>query len=31
MFTGLAKIRPKKEDKIFVIVEDKIVEVTGSQ
>jgi DNA ligase-associated metallophosphoesterase len=31
MFTGLAKIRPKKADKIFVIVEDKIVEVTGKQ
>ena len=31
MFTGLAKIFPKKEDKIFVIVEDKVVEVTGSQ
>ncbi len=29
MFTGLATIRPRKEDKIFVIVEDKIVEVTG--
>jgi uncharacterized protein len=27
MFTGLAKIRPKKEDKVFVIVEEKIVEV----
>jgi DNA ligase-associated metallophosphoesterase len=27
MFTGLAKIRPKKEDKVFVIVEDKIIEV----
>ena len=31
MFTGLAKIFPKKEDKIFVIVEDKVVEVTGSK
>ena len=29
MFTGLAKIRPKKEDKIFVIVEDKIMEVNS--
>lgn len=27
MFTGLARIRPKKEDKVFVIVEEKIVEV----
>jgi DNA ligase-associated metallophosphoesterase len=27
MFTGLAKIHPKKEDKIFVIVEEKIVAV----
>ena len=27
MFTGLAKIRPKKEDKVFVIVEDKIIEM----
>jgi len=31
MFTGLAKIRPKKEDKIFVIVEEKIVDVTGQR
>ena len=29
MFTGLAKIRPKKEDKVFVIVDEKIVEVSG--
>ncbi|HEX6223834.1 MAG TPA: ligase-associated DNA damage response endonuclease PdeM [Chryseolinea sp.] len=29
MFTGLAKIRPKKEDKVFVIVEEKIVELAG--
>jgi uncharacterized protein len=29
MFTGLAKIRPKKDDKVFVIVEEKIMEVTG--
>jgi DNA ligase-associated metallophosphoesterase len=27
MFTGLAKIYPKKEDKVFVIVEDKIMEM----
>lgn len=27
MFTGLAKIRPKKEDKVFVIIEEKIIEV----
>ena len=29
MFTGLAKIRPRKEDKVFVIVDGKIVEVNG--
>ena len=29
MFTGLARIFPKKEDKIFVIVEDKVVEVNS--
>jgi len=29
MFTGLAKIRPKKEDKVFVIVDGKIVDVNG--
>jgi len=29
MFTGLARIRPKKEDKVFVIVDEKIVEVNG--
>ena|SRR5918993_3528952 len=29
MFTGLAKIRPKKADKVFVIVEEKIVEMIG--
>jgi len=27
VFTGLAKIRPAKEDKIFVILEDRIVDV----
>ena len=28
MFTGMARIRPQKEDKIFVIAEDKIIPVT---
>jgi uncharacterized protein len=30
VFTGLAKIKPTKDDKIFVIVEDKILNVNGS-
>jgi uncharacterized protein len=30
VFTGLAKIRPMKDDKVFVILEDKIMEVTAS-
>jgi uncharacterized protein len=30
VFTGLAKIKPTKEDKVFVIVEDKILNVNGS-
>jgi DNA ligase-associated metallophosphoesterase len=29
VFTGLAKIRPMKDDKVFVILEDKIMEVNG--
>jgi len=29
MFTGLAKILPKKQDKVFVIVDGKIVDVNG--
>lgn len=29
VFTGLAKIRPVKNDKVFVIVEDKIMPVAG--
>jgi DNA ligase-associated metallophosphoesterase len=30
VFTGLAKIRPVKDDKVFVILEDKILEVNGN-
>lgn len=29
VFTGLAKIRPMKDDKVFVILDDKIMEVNG--
>jgi uncharacterized protein len=29
VFTGLAKIKPMKDDKVFVILEDKIMEVNG--
>ena len=29
VFTGLAKIKPMKEDKVFVILEDKILPVKG--
>jgi DNA ligase-associated metallophosphoesterase len=29
MFTGLAKIYPKRGDKVFVIVEDRIIEMEG--
>ncbi len=28
MFTGLARIQPKKEDKVFAIVEDKVIDVS---
>lgn len=27
MFTGLARVRPKKDDKIFAVVEDQVIEV----
>ena len=30
VFTGLAKIRPMKDDKVFVILENKIMEVNGA-
>lgn len=30
VFTGLARIRPLKEDKIFVVLEDKILHVNGN-
>jgi DNA ligase-associated metallophosphoesterase len=30
MFTGLAKIYPKKADKVFAIVEDRIIELEGA-
>jgi len=30
-FTGLARIRPKKNDKVFVIVEEKIIEIYSDQ
>jgi hypothetical protein len=30
MFTGLARVRPKKEDKVFVIVEEKILDVSAT-
>jgi len=28
MFTGLARIQPKKEDRVFAIVEDKVIDVS---
>jgi uncharacterized protein len=30
VFTGLARIKPMREDKVFVILEDKIMEVKGT-
>jgi metallophosphoesterase superfamily enzyme len=28
MFTGLARIQPKKEDRVFAIIEDKVIDVS---